>query len=162
MYQVSSIKYFKKINQKGSLLIEILVAVFVITIAMVGASVSVSAAIEASRFSLRENQAAFLLSEGAEAVRMVRDNAWSNISSLTLGTTYYPTYSSGWTLSTTPNTVDGFTRTVVFSEAYRDSGDDIVTSGTIDTRSKKVTVTVTWDGGDSSKSITFYIMDVFT
>ena len=152
----------KKSKNTGSLLVEVLLAVFIVTVALVGASVAVSASIETSRLSLRETQATYLLAEGAEAVRMVRDNNWTTFAALTLGTTYYPTYSSGWALSTTPNTVDGFTRTVVFSAAYRDSNDDLATSGTLDPRSKKVTVTVSWDGGASSKSISFYLMDIFT
>jgi hypothetical protein len=61
--------------------------------------------------------------------------------------------------------IDGvFDRTVTISNVSRDSNDNIVsTGGVIDSRTKKVLVTVTWSKGGvlNSKSLTFYVADIF-
>jgi hypothetical protein len=98
-------------------------------------------------------------------VRIRRDNAWSNISTLTLATNYYPLYSGGaWTLSATPSSVGIFTRTVVFGAAYRDANQNLASSGTLDTQAKLVTVNVSWtEGGQTfSKTLQLYIIDLFS
>ena len=100
-------------------------------------------------------------------MRIVRDNAWSNISGLTVGTNYYPTFSGGtWTLSTTANTVGIFTRQVVLLSVNRDSTtDDIVTSGgVVDDGTKLVTITVSWQEGATtiSRELSFYLTDIFS
>lgn len=118
--------------------------------------------------ALHQTQASYLLEEGAEAVKNVRDTSWSSISALTVGTTYYLSFnttSNIWSLSTTANKVDNFfTRTVLVSSVYRDANDDIATSGVIDTYTKKVDINVSWlsDGGTVSKSLSFYITNIFS
>lgn len=158
---------FLKTNKKksGFALIEILVACTIISIALIALVTSVQAATQLSRRSVENIQAGFLLEEGAEVTKIIRDNGWSGISSLDIGTTYYPTFSSNtWSLSTTPNTIGAFTRTVVLSAVYRDSNDDIASSGTLDTGIKKVTETITWnsESGTQTKTLTFYIADIFS
>lgn len=148
-------------------MVEVLVAASIITASVLAAMTVAQKAVYVSFEAFHVNQAGFLLEEGAEAVRIVRDNAWSNISSLTAGTSYYPTFSgSSWTLSTTPNTVGSFTRTVIISNVNRDnSTEDIVSSGgTIDAGTKLVTVTVSWvEGGTTvTKTLQFYISDIFS
>ena len=121
--------------------------------------------IRLASLSIQRVQSATLLEEGAEVVRFLRDTAWSNISGLTIGTTYYPTWTgTTWTLSTTPVQVDNlFTRTVVFSNAYRDGSNKLATSGTLDTNTRKVTVTTTWQGpsGQVTDSLDLYISKIF-
>lgn len=119
---------------------------------------------ELSILAVEKSQSASLIEEGAEVVRFLRDSAWTNISSKTISTIYYPTWSGGtWTLSTTPNTIDGFTRQVVFSNAYRDGSNKLATSGTLDSNIRKVTVTTTWtsNSGPQSDSMSFYISNLF-
>ena len=96
------------------MMVEILVAASIIAVSILAVMGVAQKSIFVSRQSLHSSQAGFLMEEGAEATRIVRDNAWTNISSLTVGTNYYPTYSGGtWTLSTTANTVGIFTRKVI-------------------------------------------------
>lgn len=158
----------KKIDNKklGFMMVEALVAVSILT-ASILISMSVTArSIATSRFSFNANQASFLLEEGAEVVRIVRDNGWSNISGLSIGTTYYPTFSGNtWVLSTTPNVFGKFTRTVNISNVNRNSTTgDISSSGVNDEKTKLVTITVSWvDGGQvKSKVLSFYIFDIFS
>ena len=155
-----------KYTSNGYMLVEVLVAFSIIVICIWSFMDVAQKSISLSSRSVHSTQATFLLEEGAEAVRIVRDNAWSGISSLTNGTTYYPTFSSpNWTLSTTANTVGIFTRTVTLSAVNRNaSTQDIASSGTLDPSTKLVTVTVSWSerGTTVTKTLLFYIADIFS
>jgi Tfp pilus assembly protein PilV len=156
----------KIFNNQGFMMVEILIVASIISVSVLAFMAVAQKSIYLSRQSLHTAQAIFLLEEGAEATRIVRDNAWTNITALTPGATYYPTFSAGtWTLSSTPNTVDMFTRTVDIENVNRDStSDDIVTSGGVsDSGTKLVTVAVTWlEGGTTvTKTLSFYISDIF-
>lgn len=125
---------------------------------------SISNSVEASQRSLERTQASYLLEEGAEAVRSIRDTSWATIAALTNGTTYYLSWSgTAWSLTTTPSTVDAFTRTVVLSAVSRDSTDDIVESGgTLDTDTRKVVITTTWSAQSASRSenVSLYLTNI--
>ena len=154
-----------KFFNKGSLLVEILVVVSIITVSILVALNVTQKSIYLARQSLHQSQAAFLLEEGAEATRVVRDSAWINISNLNLATDYYLSFSGGtWNLSVTPNAVGIFTRKVVFSSVYRDGNQNIAPSGVLDAEARLVTVTVSWmDGAQTlSKTLQFYINDIFS
>lgn len=156
----------KNNNNKGFLLIEVIVAFSIMSLSVIAAMWVSQKSIAVSRQALHTASAGFLLEEGAEAVRIVRDNAWTNISSLTNGTNYYPTFSGGtWTLSTTANTVGIFTRMVTVASVSRDvATSDISSSGTNDPGTKLVTVTVSWVEGNTtiSKTLQFYITNLFS
>ncbi len=156
----------KNFYNQGFLIVEMLVAISIITVSILAAMSVSQKAVYVSRESFHATQAGYLLEEGAEAVRVLRDNAWSNISSLTAGTTYYPTFSGGtWTLSTTANTAGIFTRTVTIADVNRDNTtQDISISGTNDPGTKLVTVTVSWseDATVVTKTLSFYIINIFS
>ena len=152
-------------DQRGFGLIEVVVASAIITVSLTGLVFAGQQSLRFSRSNLLEMQAATLMEEGAEAVKLVRDEGWSNIGALNVGDDYYFSFVSGdWTLSTTANTIDDFTRTVVFEDVYRDGNDDISASGsTLDEETKFVTVTVDWNfrGGARSIDSSFYIANIF-
>ena len=152
-------------SKKGSLLLEVLIVVSIVTVSVLAALSVTQKSIYLARQSLRQAQAAFLLEEGTEATRIVRDNAWSGMSSLTVDTNYYLSFSGGtWVLSSTPSQVYVFTREIVFSSAYRDSSQNLAPSGTLDNQTRLVTVTVSWTEGAQtiSKSLQFYLTDLFS
>ena len=160
----------KKSKSRGFSLIEVLIACAIISTSTFALMSAAAKGNQLSVKAVRQTQASFLLEEGAEAVKSIRDADWNTISGLTVGATYYLTFNTGtnlWSLGTTPvSTIDStFTRTVVLSAVNRDASDDIVTSGgTLDTRTKKVTVNVSWttSGGEtSSKDLIFYLSDIF-
>jgi Tfp pilus assembly protein PilV len=157
---------FKKVSKSGFLVIEVLVAVSIITACVLTAMAVAQKSIILSYRSVHTTQAGFLLEEGAEAVRILRDNNWSNIANLVPGTDYYLVFSGNtWTLSTSPNTVGKFTRKINFSTVYRDAvSGNISLSGTEDTRSRFVNITVSWNEGSKllDKQLSFYIMDIFS
>lgn len=148
------------------MIVEVLVAVSIMTVSILVAMAVAQKSVYVSRQAFHTTQASFLLEEGAEAVRILRDNAWSNLSSLVVGTNYYPTFSGGtWTLSATANTVGIFTRKVTMANVNRDNATkDIAGAGTNDPGTKLITVTVSWpEGGVTiNKTLQFYIVDIFS
>ncbi len=148
------------------MMVEILVAVSIITISILTAMAVSQKTVQVARQAFHTAQAAFLLEEGAEAVRILRDDDWANISALTNGTEYYPVFSGGtWTLSETPGTAGIFTRMVSIASVERDNTTkDIAVSGTDDPGTKLITVSVSWQEGGviRTKSLQFYIMNVFS
>jgi len=170
----------KKLNSKilsGFTLVEVVIACSIISIVLFALLSVAEKGLKLSTLALKQAQASYILEEGAEAVKSIRDASWTNISSLSNGTTYYLYYNitnNVWTLNTsttapsgyTPDTPidDTFTRTIVFSPVYRNSStDDIASSGDLDVRTKKVTVTVSWPyfGATASKDLSFYLIDIF-
>jgi len=148
------------------MVVEVLIAASIITVAILATMTVAQKSIFISRQAFHATQAGFLLEEGAEAVRIFRDNNWTNISSLTIGANYYPAFSAGtWTLSATPNAVDIFTRAVSIANVNRDNTtkDIVNTGGTLDDGTKLITITVSWlEGGVIvTKTLQFYIMDIF-
>ena len=145
--------------------VEILVAVTIIVVSVLAAMTVTQKSIFVSRQAFHSTQVAFLLEEGAEATRIFRDNAWTNISGLTADTNYYPTFEGGtWILSSIPNTVGIFTRTVKIANVNRDNTTkDISGFGIDDPETKLVTVTVSWLEGTTTitKTLQFYIMKIF-
>ncbi|MEK7088992.1 MAG: hypothetical protein AAB913_02590 [Patescibacteria group bacterium] len=156
----------KKILKTGGfMIIEVVIVASIIIVSILTAMSVTQKAIYVSRQALHTSQAAFLLEEGAETVRIIRDNAWSNISALNVGTDYYSVFSGSWTLSATPSTVGIFTRTINIANVNRDaSTEDITSSGVNDTGTKLITITVSWTEGGIvvNKTLSFYIMNIFS
>ncbi len=159
---------FYKNSNKGFSLVEVVVASAIISIITFSIVSAASKGLALSQRALHQTQASYILEEGAEAVKTIRDASWTNISALTIGTTYYLAYNNTtntWSLSTSANTIDSFfTRKVQLSEVNRDANDDIASTGTVDTRTKKVDVNVSWlsSGTTVSKTLSFYITDIFS
>lgn len=168
----------KKINEsKGFTIVEVIVACAIISITTLALMSTAQKGIELSSRAVRQVQANYLLEEGAEAVKSIRDNNWGDITSLTLNNQYslfFNTNTNLWLLSSPPpipmgNTPDYpidsvFKREVVISPVYRDSNDDISKTGTLDNGTKKITVTVSWAssrGGVISKNLIFYLANIF-
>ncbi len=162
------IKFFFK-NRKfitGFMTVEVLIGVSIITISILASMTVAQKSIYVSRQALHFSQANFLLEEGAEVIRIVRDDNWNNISSLVLDTDYYPSFSlDSWSLSLIPNTIGIFTRKINILNVKRDDATkDISTIGTEDDGTKLVVVTVSWiEGGTTiTKTLSFYILDIFS
>ncbi len=152
-------------DNKGFSIVEIVVACSIMLFSMFAVMALAQKSVQLSRFSLQQTEASFLLEEGAEAMRLIRDNNWTTISNLTAGTNYYLTFSGGtWNLGTNVVTDGVFTRKVVIATVNRNSSDDIATSGTLDANTKKATVSVSWllpNGTTSTKSVSLYLANIF-
>ena len=150
-------------------MIEVVVGTALITMFLFGiAEVGKIASRVIDSASLRL-QAAFILEEGVEAVKGRRDSGWAaNIALLTLDSDYWLNFSGGtWTLTLTPQPfVDQrFDRRVRISAGRRNASDDLVdTGGTIDSDTKKITVSVAWfeRGATTTATISTYITNLFS
>lgn len=155
--------YFTK-KVKGFGLIEIVVGLGILALSFVGIITVGQTFLRMSVQSVQETQANFLLEEGVEVVRSFRDISWSNIENLNIGTKYYFSFSDGtWATSTTLVLIDNrFERKFFVSSVNRDSNDNISPTGTIDSGTRKITVTVDWRTpvGTSTKTAMIYLTNI--
>ncbi len=152
-------------TKTGFALVDVIVAASIISVSLFAFVSVAQKSVELSKKSLYSTEAGFLLEEGAEAVKMIRDGAWTNITGLSTSSTYYLSWSgSAWSLTTTSSTIGVFTRTITVANVNRDANDDITTSGgTLDSGTKKITVTVSYPYGASTttRTLPFYISNIF-
>ncbi|OHA84333.1 MAG: hypothetical protein A2937_01175 [Candidatus Yonathbacteria bacterium RIFCSPLOWO2_01_FULL_47_33b] len=154
-------------KHRGFGILEMVIASAILSVSLLGISSFYQDALRVSRTTTSFVQANYLLEEGVEAVKLMRDKSWSgSIAGLTPGASYRLAYTSGsWATTTTMTLIDGvFDRTFVLENVNRDGNDDITTSGgTLDAGTKKLTVSVAWGGqsGTTTKSITTYIANIF-
>lgn len=156
-----------KINfKKGIGLVEVLVAVFIFTIILSSLILVSNMYLSGAGDNLKFTQAAYLAEEGIEAVKIVRDNDWNNISNISTNQNYYLSFdvaSSSWKALNGKGQVDGFSRWFVLEDVKRDSTNkDISNIGDIDPKTKKLTVYISWlgKGGVTTKNISTYITDI--
>ncbi len=148
----------------GFALIEVLIAVTIMSGSMLVVATAANKSLLYARTTLNSYQASLAMEETVEAVKSIRAAGWANIAGLTNGTTYGISWSgSNWqTVSSPQTTALGFTRSIVPSAVYRDANDDIAVSGTLDSGTKKITATVTWNdqGKTKSQTVEFYITNI--
>ena len=150
-------------------LIETVVGIAILIGLMVALTNAVGLASRTTEKNVKSQVASLLLTEGIEAVRTLRDTSWQNkVVPLTIGTPYYLSFDGiAWTATTSAQYayVQGmYERKIVFANVNRDINDDIITSGgTLDLKTRKVTVTVSWFDrtATSSEQISTYITNLF-
>lgn len=155
----------KRFTKRGFGLVEIVIGAGVITASVLAISLFFQQASQVSRATERSVAGGFLLEEGLEAMQLMRDGAWENISGLSTTTSYYLTWNgTAWATSTTPALIDGvFDRTVSVSDVYRDGNDDIAVSGVLDPNIRNITVSVAWatGSGTTTKQVSSLLADLF-
>jgi len=155
----------ERLKQSGFFLLEVVIASAVMATILIFLVGSIQDSVEVSQRALERSQSAYLLEEGMEAVKSIRNqsNGWTTLTGFSAGTTYYLSWSgSAWSLTEAPSAIGGFTRTIVMSSVNRDANDDIAEVGTDDPGTKKFTVTVTWNtsNGAKTETLSFYITDI--
>lgn len=157
----------RRATAEGFGLLEIAIGISVISLSIFSLTVVSNLALKLTEESARNTQASFLLEEGVEALKILRDSSWSaNIASLTPGTTYYFSFTNhNWQATSTNIYIDGiFERSFFLHDVNRDINDDIVSSGGIpDPDTKKITVSVSWRFRNSTttQSVSAYITNLF-
>lgn len=163
-------KNFFKQNQKGFSILEIILAS---AIFITFASASVIAVVQgynANRLGSEFTIANQFASEGIEAVRSIKNKSFTTLGSVDTNPRGLTTTGNSWGFDTSGTSdifVNGknYTRQVKIDPVNRDATPplgNIVTSGTLDTDSKKVTSTVTWNFNTAraeSVSLTTYLSD---
>jgi hypothetical protein len=154
-------------NKKGISIVEVVIASAIISLSMISITNVYGNFLTLSLANTEKVQAVLLLDEGVEAIKTMRNYAWSTVASSTVGTTYYLTWqNSRWQSTTTPNIVDNkFIRTFTIADVYRDASTlNIVNSGgVLNNDSKVINLDVSWNykGATSSKQISFYIFNLY-
>jgi len=141
---------------RGAGLIEVLVGAAVIAAILLGVVSVFNFFLKSGVKTTTKLQAGFLVEEGIEAARSLRDRSWSEFSDLS-GGTHHLAFDTFWQATSSEQLIDGtFMRTVTISDAYRRVSDnDIVPfespdPKTADSNTKKVTVSVSWGSLDET------------
>ena len=148
---------------KGIGLVEVIVSVGILTIIMVGLISTFNYYVGAGTKSTEKIQGSLLAEETLEALRYMRDGGWSNLGTLTTGTSYYLEFSGTfWKATSTQIIIDGtFEQTFVVDDVYRrDSDHDIVplSSGdakTLDPDTLLVTASILTNGATTTEIATY-------
>ena len=147
-------------NKKGFYLIEILVAVAIISSSLISILGLTSFCLRVTSIINQTNKANNMAQEIMEQIRNFRDvTSWSTdgLGTLTPNIDYYVQKSgtpATWQLTQGTETVNGFTRKAAFEDVIRDLNDNIVESGGVnDPNTKKITVTVTWQERGNDRQI---------
>ena len=152
---------------KGISLIEVIIASSIISLSMIYIANVYGNFLKLSLENTDKVQAVFLLDEGVETIKTMRNYAWSTVASSTAGTSYYLVWQNGrWQSTTTPSVIDNkFIRKFTVADVYRDASTlNIVNSGgVLNTDSKLVSFDVSWNykGATSSKQTSFYIFNIY-
>jgi len=149
----------------GFSLIEVVVGVSIIATVLISLVSTYGLFLNAALENTKKIQSAYLLEEGLEAIRSIRDESWSvNITPLETNVNYGLIFSDSKWSTSTPSFVDNvFWREFSVEEVERDLSDDITSSGIPDPNTKFFTVSVSWldDGATTTKSISTYLSKIF-
>jgi len=140
-------------NKKGFVMLEVLVGSAIIVVAFV-TLLGIAAQIMKFSYNIKiATQANFMLKQEMESLRSYRDaTVWADAGGL--GTVlkgesnpYHIDEDAGttphkWTLATETATTDGFLRSIVFDQVFRDVSGNIAGSGTLDSDTVKITIAV--------------------
>jgi len=154
-------------NDRGFGVLEIIIGISILSLSFFTLLTVAANMTRLSADVTRSLQANFLVEEGIEAMRSIRDSGWlANFSTLSGSTSLaFASSTPSWNTTTTPEIIGGaFTREVYVSSVARDINNDIVISGgTNDLNTKKVTVSVSWQGstGTSTRSFATYLTNYF-
>ncbi|MBU1102324.1 hypothetical protein KJ853_01545 [Patescibacteria group bacterium] len=153
--------FHNKNQSPGFGLVEILIAVSFIGLALAGLITLTNLTFKLSQQAKNNLIAANLATEALEAVRAIKEESWSTISSLTIGNPYHPQKAGlplKWSLAAGNENLNGFMRQVVINNVYRDGQFNIVSSGgTLDPDTKKITSSVFWSYKGQSYNATLFV-----
>lgn len=144
------------LRQQGITLIEVIVAVGIVAVAIVAIGFSVNAFVEARTALLHNTKALYLVEEGYEILRALRDDDWNTLDALSLDSPhYFDVSTTTLAVSGTPEVIDGiYYRSFEFTAVYRDGNDDVTASttpgATVDNDIREVEISVFGPNGTSS------------
>ena len=156
--------------KKGLSIIEVIVGVSILLLAFLGLVTGYNRFIRASFNTVPTIKASYLLEEGAEALKILRDTSWSaKIAPLSTATTYaldFSTTTAIWSATTTNTSIDTiFYRTFTVTNLNRDANSDISTStGTYDANIKLITLSVAWKdrAATTTRQMSFFLANLFS
>lgn len=159
--------------KKGLGLIEIIVGTAIISLSLAGLVTAFNVFVRTGLLNTNKIQAVYIMEEGVEALRFLRDTGWSsNINNLSKGVKYNLLFDgSEWDTTETKILIDNkFERTITLADIYRrDLDDDIVEVSsvdpkTLDANTIQAIVSVSWGSfgvASGSVSSVVYLTDFF-
>ncbi len=164
LYQIK-----KTPNARGFSLIEVVVVASIFSFFMVALVTYYKKVLDVSQDTTRHIQSGFLIEEGMDVIKLLRDESWAlRVAPLSTTTAYY-LYWNGtvWGATTTVQKIENvFTRSVLITDVFRDVNDTIASTGTHDPGTKKIHIDVSWPrkGGNASTtdSAETYITNLFS
>lgn len=160
-------KNIQQSSQKGFGLVEMIIGAAILSVSLLSISNFFQSINRASSITQSVIQGDYLLEEGIEVVKLLRDISYTNnIRKMSTTTTYYLSWSgANWATTTTNTLIDGkFTRKFTLTDVVRDAtSNDISTTGTYDPNVKLITVSVEWRDpvGTTTRSIQTYVTNIF-
>lgn len=156
----------KKINsKKGTSLIEIIIGLAIISTSFFSVISAYHFFIKVAVRNASETKVNYLLEEGVEITRFLRDSDWISFSALATTTDHFFVFDGGtWKATTTNIYIDNrFERKFVLSDVYRDINGDISSTGTLDAGVRKIDVLVSFPSGNSTttRSVNLYLTNLF-
>ncbi len=153
-------------KERGITMVEIIFAVAIMASFIGLLAFAVVLYLQIATAGPKHTAAVFLADEGVEAVKSIRSRGWySDLEELEDDTLYHLLFSEGgWLATTTEQVIDGtFTRQIVLREVERDVDGRITEDGVPDPSTRRVDVTVLWDGliGQSEVGMSAYISNIF-
>ena len=155
-----------KYTTQGFGVVEIIVAISIISLTVVGLFNATVVSFQTISDNTKRIQATFLLEETIEVLKVLRDQSWAvRIATVSTNTDQFLTFNGTQWRTTNDNIFidDIFERKFQITDVYRDSNDDIVSSGgTLDSNTKKVTSSVAWASrsGTTTISASTYITNL--
>ncbi len=145
---------------------EALIGSAIVAVATVGILTAFSSSLQLSNRNTQTVRAGFLLEEGIEAARILRDNGWrKGLGGWPSGASYRLNFTGGtWATTTDISLIDNlFDRIITVTDVYRDGNNDIAVSGALDTNTKKITVSVAWRGrsATTTNTVDAYLTNLF-
>lgn len=135
-------------NQKGNLLMEVLVVLVVVGILLTSSSAFPYTLTRTSVDLANRQVAQTYASEAVSALRGIQYDNWNSFPNPPYSSSYRIVKdSSGWSLSNGDETIGNYRREVIVSDVLRDGNGNISGTGTVDPNTKKAEVTVFWNSG---------------
>lgn len=135
------------LNQAGFSILEVILSVAIFIAFGVASVIVVIQGLNTNRLGNEITIANQYASEGLEALRSIKNQAYASVTNTAPTTGLIRNGSNVWAYSGTNNTLGSdsrFVRTVTVSDVQRDGGGNI-TSGTLDANTKKVVSKVAWN-----------------
>lgn len=130
-------------KEKGQSLIELLMAMALCAILIPALLIAMMSTREGRAQQELRTAAIAILRGDYEAVRSYKEKDWTNFAKN--GTYHTAIVDNFWKLESGAINIDGFNRSILISDVYRDAlGAIVTTGGSLDPSTKKVMITVSW------------------
>lgn len=150
-------------NQQGFSVIEVILAAALFMIFSTGAMVVVLQGFSGNQLGAEETIANQFAAEGVEAIKSIKNQAFANL--INTNATGVTRNAGVWALNGTQDILTSgknYTRVIKIEDVFRDASGNIVGAGTLDTLSKKITATASWNASptrNNSVVLTTYLTD---